>query len=245
MTKLNGKVAIVTGAASGIGYAITKRFIAEGAKVVVADIGEDDGKLAKEFGDSVFLVATDVSNEKDVEELVRKSLKQFGTVNILVNNAGVSGPIIRTHELSTEGFKRTIDINLMGQFYTMKNVIPHFLENGNGCIINVGSISGYPPFTAAADYSASKAAVRRLTESAAYEYAADGIRVNSIAPGHIETPIYDGIEEHKTKMAEKVPMKRFGQVEEIASVAVMLASEEISSYITGHTIVVDGGRTLA
>ena len=175
--------------------------------------------------------------------MIQKGIDHFGQIDILVNNAGVSMSIDRLHELETERFRKTIDINLMGQFFTSKHIIPHFLEKGKGNIINMASISAFPPFTAAADYTASKAAVKRLTESIAYEYGVDNIRANAIAPGHIDTPIYDGIEDHKAKMAEKIPVKRFGEPEEIAKVAVSLATDDFS-YVTGQTITVDGGRLL-
>lgn len=244
MARLQDKVAIVTGAGSGIGYGITKRFVEEGVKVVAVDIGENSKRLEEEFGEAVHVVLADVSKESDIEAMVAESLEHFGKIDILVNNAGISGPIVRLHELTTEGFNRTIGINLMGQFFTMKHVIPHFLENGGGSIINMASISAFPPFTAAADYTASKAAIRRMTESAAYEYAEDNIRVNAIAPGHIDPSIYKGIEDHAAKMAQKVPMKRFGTPDEIATVAVVLATDD-TSYVTGQTIAVDGGRLLA
>lgn len=241
MSRLQDKIAIVTGAASGIGYGITKRFVEEGARVVAADLKIEG--LARDFGDACLPVVTDVSSHADVAAMVAKGISHFGRIDILVNNAGVSGPIVRTHELTEEGFARTIGINLLGQFYTIRNVIPDFLRNGGGVIINIASISAYPPFTAAADYCASKAAIRRLTESVAYEYAQDNIRVNAIAPGHIETPIYAGIEEHKARMAERIPMRRFGSPEEIASIAVALATDEMS-YVAGHTVIADGGRML-
>jgi NAD(P)-dependent dehydrogenase (short-subunit alcohol dehydrogenase family) len=131
-----------------------------------------------------------------------------------------------------------------GQFYTIKYVIPHFLGQGGGCIVNMASLSSYPPFTAAADYSASKAAVKRLTESVAYEYAGDNIRANAVAPGHIETPIYRGLEDRKAKMAQRIPLGRFGEPEEVASVVLMLATDD-TSYVTGQTIMVDGGHQLS
>jgi NAD(P)-dependent dehydrogenase (short-subunit alcohol dehydrogenase family) len=123
-------------------------------------------------------------------------------------------------------------------------IIPHFLGQGGGCIVNMASLSSYPPFTAAADYSASKAAVKRLTESVAYEYAGDNIRANAVAPGHIETPIYRGLEDHKAKMAQRIPLGRFGEPEEVASVVLMLATDD-TSYVTGQTIMVDGGHQLS
>lgn len=163
--------------------------------------------------------------------------------DILVNNAGIAGKIVRLHEIPTETFRRIMDVNVMSQFYSMKAIIPHFLENGGGCIINMASLSSFPPFTSPADYSASKAAVKRLTESAAYEYAEDNIRVNAAAPGIIETPIYKGLDEHKAKMVERIAVKRMGQPAEVASVVLMLATAE-TGYVTGQTIVVDGGRSL-
>lgn len=243
MGKLDNKVALVTGAASGIGYGVTKVFTQEGAKVIASDINDNVENLVNDFGDAVLPVKSDVSDEESVKSMIQQGIDHFGQIDILVNNAGVSMSIDRLHELETERFRKTIDINLMGQFFTSKHIIPHFLEKGKGNIINMASISAFPPFTAAADYTASKAAVKRLTESIAYEYGVDNIRANAIAPGHIDTPIYDGIEDHKTKMAEKIPVKRFGEPEEIAKVAVSLATDDFS-YVTGQTITVDGGRLL-
>lgn len=244
MGRLDEKVAIVTGAGSGIGYAITKAYITEGARVVAVDVGEDTRRLEQEFGASVHVIIADVSNEGAIAAMVAEAINHFERVDILVNNAGISGPIVRLHELTTESFTRTLGINLMGHFFTMKHLIPHFLEHGDGTIVNMASLSAYPPFTAGADYSASKAAVKRLTESVAYEYAEDGIRANAIAPGHIETPIYRGLEDHKALMAARIPLGRFGEPEEVARIAVVLASDD-TSYVTGQTIVVDGGRTLS
>lgn len=244
MERLKGKVAVVTGAGSGIGYAITKLYIEEGAKVIASDISESIERLTEEFGENVLPVVANSGIQNDVASMLNKGIEHFGRIDIVVNNAGISGPIIKTHELTEERFKKTLDVNLLGPFYAIKNIVPHFLENGKGCIINIASISTFPTFTAAADYTSSKAGVKRLTESAAYEYAENNIRVNAIAPGHIETPIYDGIEDHKAKMAEKIPLKRFGQPEEIATVAVNLATDDFS-YVTGQTIVVDGGRLMS
>lgn len=242
MSRLDGKVAIVTGAASGIGYGIVERFIAEGARVVGADLRVDG--LAEAFGEKVLPVVTDVSDPKAVADMIARGISHFGKVDILVNNAGISGPIMRTHEIAIEAFQKVMAVNLMSQFYAIRPLIPHFLDQGGGCIINMASLSSYPPFTASADYCASKAAVKRLTESVAYEYAADGIRVNAVAPGHIETPIYKGMEAHKARMAQRIPMGRFGDAAEVASVVLMLATDD-TAYVTGQTLVVDGGRSLS
>lgn len=185
--RLEGKVAVVTGAGSGIGLSIAERFVVEGAKIVAADLKIDG--LSDTFSENVLPIVTDVSNPSDVAFMIAQAIEHFGKIDILINNAGIAGPIVRTHELTDETFAKVININLMSQFYTIKNVIPHFLAQGHGCIVNMASLSSFPQFTASADYCASKAAVKRLTESVAYEYAGDNIRVNAVAPGHIETPI--------------------------------------------------------
>ncbi len=242
MGTLEGKCAIVTGAGSGIGAAIARRFVDDGARVVAVDIG-DQSELVAELGDKLVPLRADVGDESAVAEMVQASIEEVGRVDVLVNNAGIAGPFVRTHELTTEAFHRTLAVNLLGPFYAIRSIVPHFLEHGGGAIVNVTSISAFPPSTSSADYAASKAALTRLTESVAYEYAADGIRVNSVAPGHIDTPIYAGMEDHKAPMAEKVPMRRFGRPGEVAAVVAMLASDE-GSYVQGATIVIDGGRLL-
>lgn len=243
MGRLEGQIAIVTGAGSGIGYSIAETFVAEGAKVLASDVSDDVERIAEQLGDAVHVTKTDVSDEEQVASMVEACVNRFGGLSTLVNNAGVSYPIARLHELSTERFRKTLDIDLMGPYLGMKYAIPHLIDRGGGCIISMASISAFPPFTAAADYTSAKAAVKRLTESAAYEYAQDGIRVNAIAPGHIETPIYEEFADHKVQMAAKVPMGRFGEPAEIAKIAVVLATDD-TSYITGQTITVDGGRLL-
>lgn len=241
MGQLAGKVAIVTGAASGIGNAIARRFLEEGAKVVAVDLRIDG--LEEALGENAFAVATDVSDDGAVAAMVAAGVDRFGRIDVLVNNAGIVGKIVRLHEITTEQFTRVMNVNVMSQFYAMRAIIPHFLAQGGGCIVNMASLSSYPPYTAPADYCASKAAVKRLTESAAYEYAEDNIRVNAVAPGIIETPIYKDMDEHKAKMVERIAVKRMGQPDEVASVVVMLAIDQ-TAYVTGQTIVVDGGRSL-
>jgi NAD(P)-dependent dehydrogenase (short-subunit alcohol dehydrogenase family) len=244
MSRLNEKVAVVTGAASGIGYAITKTYIEEGAKVVATDVSENIHRLTEEFGNSVLPMIGDVSNENDVVTVIHKGIEHFGKIDILVNNAGIGlSPFVKVHELPTEDFKKILDVNILGQFYAIKYIIPHFLKNGGGCIINLSSLSAYSKYTTSAAYCVSKAAVNRLTESAAYDYAQNNIRVNAIAPGFIDTPIYNDIEEFKNQIASSIAVKRLGKSEEIASVAVFLATDD-SSYVTGQTIKVDGGFLL-
>lgn len=242
--KLENKIALVTGAGSGIGYGITKKFIEEGAKVIAADVSEKIHTLKETFGDNIFTLISDVSKEEDVKNMIEKGIEHFGKIDIIVNNAGIAGPVLKIHEVSTEHFQKVMNINLMSQFYAIKHIIPHFFENGGGNIINTASISAFPKFTAEPAYCASKAAVKRLTESAAYDYAENNIRVNAIAPGMIETPIYEGLDEHKKFLEQGIPMKKFGLPKDIANMAVFLASED-SAYITGQTYVVDGAFLLA
>lgn len=244
MNRLAGKVAVVTGAGSGLGYAITKGYIEQGAKVLAADISESVNRLKDEFGESVLTTKVDVSNEDEVKAMINKGIEHFGRIDILINNAGITGPVVKVHEISPEHFRKTIDINLMGPFYGTKHIIPHFFENGGGVIINTASISAYPKFTTEAAYCSSKAAVKRLTENTAYDYAENNIRANAIAPGMIETPIYEGLEDHKKYLESIIPVKKFGVPEDIANMAVFLGADE-SKYVTGQTFIVDGGYLLA
>lgn len=218
-------------------------YIEKGAKVIAAGTSERIHKLKDEFDESVLTTVTDVSNEDDVQAMFNRGIEQFGKINILVNNAGVTGPLRKIHKLSTAHFKKVVDVNLMGTFYGTKHIIPHFLENGEGIIINISSIGAYPKYTAEVGYSASKAAVKRLTQVIAAEYAENNIRANAIAPGLIDTPIYDNLNYDKEYLASLVPVKTFGQPEDIANMAVFLSTDE-SKYVTGQCFLVDGGYLL-
>lgn len=243
MGKLDNKIAIVTGGNSGIGYAMTKRFIEDGAKVVAADLSEKVHDLSEEFGDSVLPEVVNVSKEDDVKNLIEKSIEHFGKVDILVNNAGIGGNQGKIEEVTGDDFRQVLDINLMGPFFGIKHIIPHFLNNGGGTILNTASTAAFSKSVSGMSYAVSKSAVKKLTESTAFDYADKGIRVNAIAPGSVETPIFDGLDDLKNQLKESIPTNQLAQPSEISSVAAFLVSDE-ASYITGHTQVVDGGQLL-
>lgn len=251
MGKLDGKVAIVTGAASGIGRASAILFAAEGARVVVADVDQSGRDVAAEIsgsGGQAVYVKADVSRPDEVEALVRSAVDSFGGLDVMFNNAGIEGEQRRTADCSVENWDRVISVNLKGIFLGMKYGIPALLKNGGGSIVNTAStagITGYPNLPA---YAASKGGVIQLTKTAALEYARKGIRVNCICPGGIFTPLVqrftEGLpKEQIQKMVEAVhPVGRFGTPEEVAKLALYLASDD-SSFCTGASFIVDGGMT--
>ena len=249
--RLEGKVAIITGGASGMGAEECRIFAREGAKVVIADVSEDLGRqveaeIAESGGDAVFM-KLDVASEDDWDAAVSATVERYGKVDILVNNAGISG----THHpdsMSVEAWDTFMDINAKGVFLGMKSVIPHMQLVGGGSIVNISSISGIVGQTAIhMGYNASKGAVRTVTKSAAVQYAQDGIRVNSVHPG-VMPPMRSSSAardpQMRSNMVESVPMRRRGRVEEVGYAALFLASDE-ASYITGAELVVDGGFTAA
>lgn len=245
--RLSGKVALITGAASGMGEAEAKIFAKEGAQVVVADMLEEDGrKVVADItgaGGEALYVHLDVTNEGSWQELMGATIATFGKLNILVNNAGLSGsydPDI----LSTEVWDRLMAVNAKGVFLGVKYAVPEMRKAGGGSIINISSISGFVGQDYIhMGYNASKGAVRILTKSAAVQYAREGIRVNSVHPG-IMPPMRSsrGTADpaRRAQMIAAVPMGREGQREEVAYAVLFLASDE-ASYITGTEIVVDGG----
>lgn len=244
---LHGKVAVVTGGASGIGKAICKLFAAEGAKLVIGDIDEEKGtEVVREIndagGEAIFFHA-DVSNYDDVKALIENAIKNFGKVDIMVNNAGVLLGPYPLHETPLQVLNASLNVNVKGVFYGMRCIIPHMLNRGGGVIINMASGMGIVGSPGLSCYCASKGAVIQLTKVAAIEYAKKGIRVVAIAPGPTDTPLLEGLlRESPDLVKERVPMGRLALPEEIARVALFLASED-SSYITGSTIIVDGGET--
>lgn len=240
--RLTDKVAVVTGGASGIGEATVRKFVAEGAKVVIGDLNKERGQgLAEELGEAAIFVAIDVTKASDWEEVKKQALEAFGTVDVLVNNAGISvAQSLLT--MTEEQYRKILEINQVSVFLGMQKIAPIMIEKGAGSIINTSSINGLK--AGAIGYTDSKFAVRGMTKAASAELAPQGVRVNSIHPGIIETPMTmegDAVEQIKA-YTNFVPMRRMAQAEEVANLMLYLASDE-SSYSTGSEFIVDGGLT--
>ena len=250
--KLEDKVAVITGAASGIGRATALLFAREGARVVVADWDESGGsRIAEEIaeaGGEAVSVRTDVSQAEDVRSLINAAVAGYGRLDVLFNNAGVEGELAPTADCSLENWDSVIGINLKGVFLGMKYAIPHMVSNGGGTIINNASVAGVVGFAGLPAYCASKGGVIQLTKAAALEYAKAGIRVNAICPGVIATPMVERVlgdnEEMKKSFEALEPVGRFGTPEEVARLALFLATED-SSFCTGAPFIVDGGFVAA
>jgi 3alpha(or 20beta)-hydroxysteroid dehydrogenase len=246
--RLAGKVALITGGASGQGAAAVRRFAQEGASVLAADIADDDGKaLAAEFGGRVAYRHLDVSSEDDWAGAIAEVTDRFGLVTVLVNNAGIL-QFSAIAETSLADYERIIRVNQFGCFLGMRAVIPAMTEAGSGSIINVSSVEGLGGMPYLVAYSASKFAIRGMTKVAAMELGDKGIRVNSIHPGMIDTPMIRNIFGKKadtvdlSPIGKKVALGRLGKPEEIANLVVFLGSDE-STYCTGGEFVADGGAT--
>jgi NAD(P)-dependent dehydrogenase (short-subunit alcohol dehydrogenase family) len=242
--RLAGKVALVTGGASGMGKSEATIFAREGARVLVADVLEAEGKaVATGIGDAARFVKLDVTNEGEWQTAVAAAEREFGKLDILVNNAGISGTY-QADLTNTEAWDRVMGINAKGVFFGMKHAVPALKRAGGGAIVNISSISGFTgQHGVHMAYNASKGAVRIMTKTAAVQWAADGIRVNSVHPGFMpamRTSVGSANPEWRAKVLRAVPMKREGRVEEVAHAVLFLASDE-ASYITGTELVVDGG----
>ncbi|QRF32064.1 SDR family NAD(P)-dependent oxidoreductase [Bacillus safensis] len=247
-----GKVVLITGGASGIGLAAVKLFLEHGAKVAVADINEDSGKQLVESlpHEHAAFFKTDITNESDCQKTVQSVLSQFGTIDVLINNAGIE-IVSPVHEMTLEDWNHILQVNLTGVFLMSKHTLPHMLEKKSGSIINTGSVGGLVGWPDIPAYNATKGGVIQLTKSMAIDYAAHQIRVNCIAPGIIDTPLNEksfldnhseSLEAVKNEKAKVNPLLRLGKPEEIAGVMLFLASD-LSSYMTGSVVTVDGGYT--
>jgi 3alpha(or 20beta)-hydroxysteroid dehydrogenase len=240
--KLQNKVAIITGAAQGMGATHARKFVEEGAKVVITDINiEAAQKLADELGSNAIALKLNVSKADNWKEVVEKTEEKFGPVTVLVNNAGI-GIFKPLEELTEEDFRLTFEIDELGVFLGMKTVVPSMKKANGGSIVNISSVDGLVSAPTAIAYSASKHAVTGMTKGAAAELGQFGIRVNSVHPGVIESPMAEqgDVAEIIKKLEQDIPLRRRAKTEEVSNLVIYLASDD-SSYSTGSQFVVDGG----
>lgn len=251
MGRVSGKVVVVTGGASGIGREACLLLAREGARVAVADTDPAGASVAEEIarsGEAVFL-RLDVSDERSVEKAFAEVKERFGKIDVLVNNAGITGVKKPTHEITAEEWDNVMDVNVKGVFYCTKHVVPYMKAAGGGSIINIGSVIGVVAYTAAPPYVASKAAVRLMSKTDALIYAKDRIRVNAIIPGYIWTPLIENalkakgdVEAGKKALEALHPAGHLGEPLDVAYGILYLASDE-SRFTTGSDLVIDGGYT--
>jgi NAD(P)-dependent dehydrogenase (short-subunit alcohol dehydrogenase family) len=254
--RLDGKVAVVTGAAGVIGRATIKLLAERGARIVAVDRKRDELEAAiKDLPASAepLAVTADVSDEDEVADYVRAAVDKFGTIDVFYNNAGVEGEVKPITQYSLDAFRRVLDVNVVGVFLGMKHVLPVMLKQNRGSIINTASIAGLMGSPQIAVYSASKHAVIGLTKSAAWECTGTAVRVNCVCPGLIDSRMLSAILDGRStgnaptphsKIVERIPARRLGQASEVASIVAFLASDE-ASYVSGSAYTVDGGRTAA
>ena len=248
MERLKGKIAIITGASQGMGESHARKFVAEGAKVVLTDLNEARGRMiADELGtENALFVKQDVAKVEDWKNVVLQTETVFGPVNVLVNNAGILGPVANALELEDEAYHKVIDINQNGIFYGMKYTLPSMLKAGIGSIVNISSIAGivsiygYPNLA----YMGSKFAIRGMTKAVAVEFAKNNIRANSVHPGFIKTPMMaQATDEEGGSATQFIPLGRLAETSEVSNLVVFLASDE-SSYLTGTEQIIDGGMSI-
>jgi NAD(P)-dependent dehydrogenase (short-subunit alcohol dehydrogenase family) len=245
MTSLRDSSVIVTGASTGIGEAAAKRFAEEGANVVVADVNVEDGEatvadVEDSGGDAVF-VETDVSDPDDIDAMVETAVETYGGLDCAFNNAGIEGENASLTDQSLDNWERVIDVNLKSVFLGMRAEIPAMLADGGGAIVNTASIAGLVGFQEITPYVASKHGVIGLTKTAALEYSGQGVRVNAICPGVIDTPmVANANQEQIDQVAAATPIGRLGVPDEIGDAAVWLCSDE-ASFVTGESFTIDGG----
>ncbi|GEN85748.1 short-chain dehydrogenase [Oceanobacillus sojae] len=244
--RFDEKIVIVTGAASGIGEATAVKFAEQGARVVLSDMSENGENLSEKLNQKGFettFIRTDVTNEEDVKKLVHETVSKYGRLDVVFANAGIGNSTI-LHELSLEAWQKVIDVNLTGVFLTNKYAIEQMLkQKSGGAIVNNDSIHGFVGKAGVSAYAAAKGGVKLLTQTATAEYAAKGIRVNNVNPGYIDTPLLKNApDEAKQELINLHPIGRLGKPEEVANAVLFLASDE-ASFITGSSLLVDGGYT--
>lgn len=247
MADFDGKVALVTGAGSGIGRAVALHYARGGGRVAVSDVNEDEGgetaRLIAERGGDARFVRADVSIPEECEALVRETVSTFGRLDVACNNAGIGGEANVTADYTIDGWRRVVEINLSGIFYCVKYEIPAMLESGGGSIVNMASILGQVGFATAPAYASAKHGVLGLTQTAAVEYGLRGVRVNAVGPGFIRTPMIAEMENDPDTYRTLVslhPLGRLGESEEVAEVVGFLSSNR-ASFVTGAYYAVDGG----
>lgn len=236
------KVAVVTGGASGIGLATTKKLLSEGANVVILDLKMDE-EIINSLGENVLYLKCDVSNEENVKNCIEEIIKKFDHIDYLVANAGIGGSSSKPHEVSMDEWNKVISVNQTGIFLLNKYVINEMLKSGKGAVVNTSSMYGLVGSTTSFAYSASKGAINQMTRSLALTYARENIRVNAIAPGYVDTPILSMVPDNvKKAMGNDLPIGRLGKDTEIANLICYLLSDD-ASFITGAIIPIDGGFT--
>lgn len=241
--RLEGKVAVITGAGSGIGAASAELFCREGAKVVAVDISGKQEDVAKRIGANCLPFRADVSKGKEVQAMLAKAVSTFGRLDVLYNNASIIGEMSLAGEYSEEGYDEVMAVNARSAFLGIRYAIPIMLKQGGGSIVNTSSMAAVVAFHAEIAYCGAKAAVCMMTKAAATEYAGKNIRVNSILPGAIKTGMTAGMDQAALNVVYKAtPMGRMAEASEVANLALFLASDE-SSFVTGSNILIDGGYT--
>ncbi|GAC1381453.1 MAG: SDR family oxidoreductase [Marmoricola sp.] len=244
---LDGKAAIVTGAGRGIGEAIARKLADQGAKVLVADLSGDEKAVAESIGGNARSYSVDISSSDSVAGMVEAAIEHFGTVDVLVNNAGIDGGYFPAADCTIENFDRTVAVNLRGTFLALHHTLPVMLRQGRGSIVNVSSLAALMPFPGMLAYATTKSGILAMTRCAAADHGKAGVRVNAVLPGVIETPMYTNLQDTHPEVhaglafqATLTPIGRSGTGDEVANTVAFLASDA-SSYITGASMKIDGG----